>query len=47
MRRARPLIAFRRRYGASPLHLAGHLLAFAIAAVALDQIVTRSSAPET
>lgn len=40
MRRARPLIAFRRRYGASPLHLAAHLLAFAIAAFALDRIVS-------
>jgi hypothetical protein len=40
MRRASPLIAFRRRYGASPLHLVAHLLAFAIAAFALDRIVS-------
>jgi hypothetical protein len=39
MRRPR-LIVFRRRYGASPLHLAAHLLAFAIAAFALDRIVS-------
>lgn len=32
------LAGFRRRYGASPLHLAGHLLAFAVAAFALDRI---------
>ena len=46
MRRARPLIAFRRRYGASPLHLAAHLVAFAIAALALDQIVSAGDAKE-
>jgi hypothetical protein len=46
MRRPRPLIAFRRRYGASPLHLAAHLVAFAIAALALDQIVSAGDAKE-
>lgn len=30
---------FHRRYGASPLHLLGHLAAFAIAAFALTQII--------
>jgi hypothetical protein len=30
---------FRRRYGASPLHLLGHLAAFAIAVFALAQII--------
>jgi hypothetical protein len=30
---------FRRRYGASPLHLLGHLAAFAIAAYALAEVV--------
>jgi Zn-dependent protease with chaperone function len=46
MRRARPLLALRRRYGASPLHLAAHLLAFAIAAFALDQIVSDGDAKQ-
>ncbi len=31
---------FRRRYGASPLHLAGHLAVFAIAAFAIDRIAS-------
>jgi hypothetical protein len=31
-------IGFRRRYGASPLHLLAHLVGFAIAAIALDRI---------
>jgi hypothetical protein len=31
---------FKRRYGASPLHLIGHLAAFAIAAFALAQLIT-------
>jgi hypothetical protein len=30
---------FRRRYGASPLHLLGHVAAFALAAFALKQII--------
>jgi hypothetical protein len=46
MRRPAPLIAFRRRYGATPLHLAAHLLAFAIAAFALDQIVSAGDVKE-
>jgi hypothetical protein len=46
MRRASPLIAFRRRYGATPLHLVAHLLAFAIAAFALDQIVSDGDVKE-
>ena len=29
---------FRRRYGASPLHLAGHLVVFAVAAFAIERI---------
>lgn len=33
-----PIRHFRARYGASPLHLVGHLLAFGVAAFALDQI---------
>jgi len=33
-------LRFRRRYGASPLHLAAHLAAFAVAAYALDQILS-------
>jgi hypothetical protein len=35
---------FRRRYGASPLHLLGHLLAFAVIAFAIRQIF-KSPAP--
>lgn len=34
---------FRRRYGASPLHLAGHLIVFAIAAFAIDRIASTAS----
>jgi hypothetical protein len=44
MRRPAPLLAFRRRYGATPLHLAGHLAAFAIAAFALDRTVSSGDA---
>jgi hypothetical protein len=33
---------FRRRYGASPLHLLGHLAAFALAAFALTQVLKGS-----
>ncbi|MBV8946012.1 MAG: hypothetical protein JO286_25580 [Solirubrobacterales bacterium] len=40
MRRAWGLGRFRRRYGASPLHLAGHLVVFAIAAFAIDRIAS-------
>jgi hypothetical protein len=35
--------AFRRRYGAGPLHLVGHLLGLAIAAFALDRIFSGGS----
>ncbi len=38
MRGASLLGHFQRRYGASPLHLAGHLVVFAIAAFAIDRI---------
>jgi hypothetical protein len=38
MRKASLLGHFRRRYGASPLHLAGHIVVFAIAAFAIDRI---------
>jgi len=31
-------LGFRRRYGASPLHLLAHLVGFAIVAVALDRV---------
>ena len=40
MRRASWLAHFRRRYGASPLHLAGHLVVFAIAFFAIDRIAS-------
>jgi hypothetical protein len=40
MRRAWLPGPFRRRYGASPLHLAGHLAVFAIAAFAIDRIAS-------
>jgi hypothetical protein len=43
MRRASPRAHFRHRYGASPLHLAGHLLVFAVAAFAIDRIAAGSS----
>lgn len=36
----------RRRYGASPWHLAAHLLVFAIAAFALDRIASGGSLPK-
>jgi hypothetical protein len=35
--------AFRRRYGATPLHLIGHIAAFAIAAYALAQVLGGSA----
>ena len=38
MRGASLLAHFRRRYGGSPLHLAGHLFVFAIALFAIDRI---------
>jgi hypothetical protein len=38
MSRASLLGHFRRRYGASPLHLAGHAAVFGIAAFAIDRI---------
>lgn len=34
---------FRRRYGRSPLHLAAHLVVFAIAAFAIDRIASTGS----
>lgn len=37
---------FRRRYGASPLHLLAHLVGFAIAAVALDRIFSGGDVKE-
>jgi hypothetical protein len=40
MSRASLLGHFRRRYGASPLHLAGHAVVFAIAAFAIDRIAS-------
>jgi hypothetical protein len=44
MRRA--LRAFRRRYGASPLHLLGHVAALAIAAFAFDRIFSGGDVKE-
>jgi hypothetical protein len=38
MSRMRPFARWRRRYGAGPLHLLGHLAVLALAAFALDQI---------
>jgi hypothetical protein len=38
-----PIPRFRRRYGASPLHLAAHLVAFAVVAFAVDRIFTGGS----
>jgi hypothetical protein len=38
--------AFRRRYGARPLHLAGHLVALAIAAFAFDRIFSGGGVPK-
>lgn len=43
MRRPAPLLAFRQRYGANPVHLIAHLAAFAIAAYALDRTVSNGS----
>lgn len=37
---------FRRRYGAGPGHLLGHLLLFAVAAFALDQILAGGGAAQ-
>jgi hypothetical protein len=39
-------LGFRRRYGASPLHLLAHLAGFAIAAVALDRIFSGGDVKE-
>ncbi|MGH2843192.1 MAG: hypothetical protein ACRDKL_06340 [Solirubrobacteraceae bacterium] len=39
-----PFTGFRRRYGAAPMHLVAHLLAFAIAAFALDRTVSGGDA---
>ena len=39
-------VGFWRRYGASPIHLAGHLIAFAIAAFALDRIFSSGDVKE-
>ena len=38
MKRGSPTGLFRRRYGASPLHLVAHLVGFAIIALPLDRI---------
>jgi hypothetical protein len=40
------LIGFRRSYGARPLHLAGHLVAFAIVALAFDRIFSGGGLPK-
>ena len=40
MKRVAPLIIWRRRHGSTALHLAAHLLVFAIAAFALARIVS-------
>ena len=45
MRRGRHL-GFRRRYGASPLHLLAHLVGFAIVAFALDRIFSGGDVKE-
>lgn len=37
---------FRRRYGASPLHLAGHLVVFATAAFAIERIASAGGLAE-
>ena len=39
-------LGFRRRYGASPLHLLAHLVGFAIAAFALDRIFSGGDVKE-
>jgi hypothetical protein len=39
-------LGFRRRYGASPLHLLAHLLGFAIVAFALDRIFSGGDVKE-
>jgi hypothetical protein len=44
--RRRPGTGFRRLYGATPLHLLIHLLAFALAALALDRIFSGGDAKE-
>lgn len=46
MKQAALLGRFRPRYGASPLHLAAHLFAFAIAAFALDRIFSGGDVKE-
>jgi hypothetical protein len=40
------LFGLRRRYGASPLHLAAHLLALAIVALTFDRIFSGGDAPK-
>jgi hypothetical protein len=40
------LSGFRRRYGASPLHLAAHLLALAIVALTFDRIFSGGAVPK-
>ena len=44
MRRRSLISGFRRRYGASPLHLASHLVALTIAAFAFDRIFSSGDA---
>lgn len=44
--RTRWRLGFRRRYGASPLHLVAHLGGFAIAAIALDRIFSGGDVKE-
>jgi hypothetical protein len=46
MRRAWLLGHFRRRYGANPLHLAGHLVVLAIALFAIDRMANVGSLAE-
>jgi hypothetical protein len=46
MRRAWLLGHFRRRYGANPLHLAGHLVVLAIALFAIDRMANAGSLAE-
>ncbi len=45
MRRERS-VDFRRRYGAGPLHLAAHILALALAAFGLAQVLSDGAVPE-